>query len=168
MPVFALAYLHDALRRQRARRGAACRRAAPPHGERRPAGGRTAHVEELSRSVPALVLEFEHAVDGDRAAQPRRARGADDAPLRPLVRGCSTRRKDGRWGNTQENALAMESLVAYYRKYETEVPDFRAVVKLGDGEVARQEFRGRARRGGEGRADAARAARAGAGKRPGR
>ena len=37
-------------------------------------------------------------------------------------------RKDGRWGNTQENAHAMEALVAYYRKYEPTVPDFRGVV----------------------------------------
>jgi uncharacterized protein YfaS (alpha-2-macroglobulin family) len=52
-------------------------------------------------------------------------------------------RRDGRWGNTQENALAMESLVAYYRKYESLVPSFAAVVSLGDQELARSEFRGR-------------------------
>jgi hypothetical protein len=52
-------------------------------------------------------------------------------------------RKSGRWGNTQENAYAMESLVNYYRKYETVVPDFSAVVTLGTDEVARQEFKGR-------------------------
>jgi uncharacterized protein YfaS (alpha-2-macroglobulin family) len=37
----------------------------------------------------------------------------------------------------------MEALVAYYRKYESTVPDFRAVVKTGDEELAREEFRGR-------------------------
>jgi uncharacterized protein YfaS (alpha-2-macroglobulin family) len=37
----------------------------------------------------------------------------------------------------------MEALVAYYRKYETVVPDFRAVVTLGARELAREEFRGR-------------------------
>ena len=37
----------------------------------------------------------------------------------------------------------MEALVAYYRKFETVVPDFRAVVTLGDKELAREEFRGR-------------------------
>ena len=51
--------------------------------------------------------------------------------MRQMVRWLMTARKNGRWGNTQENALAMEALVAYYRKYETEVPDFRAVVTLG-------------------------------------
>ena len=38
----------------------------------------------------------------------------------------------------------MESLVAYYRKYESVVPDFRAIVSLGEQEIAREEFRGRA------------------------
>jgi len=52
-------------------------------------------------------------------------------------------RKDGRWGNTQENALAMKALVAYYRKYEPAPPDFRAVVKLGTEDLAREEFKGR-------------------------
>jgi uncharacterized protein YfaS (alpha-2-macroglobulin family) len=37
----------------------------------------------------------------------------------------------------------MEALVAYYRKYEPVVPNFRAVVSLGTRELAREEFRGR-------------------------
>ena len=55
-------------------------------------------------------------------------RDSDDAALVPgTPRGGSCRSvKKGRWGNTQENALAMESLVDYYRKYEKEVPDFTA------------------------------------------
>jgi len=68
---------------------------------------------------------------------------ATDAPMRQMVRWMMTARKDGRWGNTQENALAMAALVAYYRKYEPVVPDFRAVVSLGARELAREEFRGR-------------------------
>jgi uncharacterized protein YfaS (alpha-2-macroglobulin family) len=52
-------------------------------------------------------------------------------------------RANGRWGNTQENAHALTALVAYYRKYEPSVPDFRAVVRLGARELAREEFRGR-------------------------
>jgi uncharacterized protein YfaS (alpha-2-macroglobulin family) len=69
--------------------------------------------------------------------------GATDAPIRQLVRWMMAVRKDGRWGNTQENATAMEALVAYYRKYETVVPDFGAVVKLGSEDLARQQFKGR-------------------------
>jgi uncharacterized protein YfaS (alpha-2-macroglobulin family) len=37
----------------------------------------------------------------------------------------------------------MEALVAYYRKYESTVPSFEAVVSLGAGELARAPFRGR-------------------------
>jgi uncharacterized protein YfaS (alpha-2-macroglobulin family) len=66
-----------------------------------------------------------------------------DAPIRQMVRWMMSVRKNGRWGNTQENAHAMESLVAYYRKHESVVPDFTAVVALGDQELMRQEFRGR-------------------------
>ena len=39
--------------------------------------------------------------------------------------------------------MAMEALVAYYRKYESAPPDFRAVVKLGTEDFAREEFKGR-------------------------
>ena len=37
----------------------------------------------------------------------------------------------------------MESLVDYYRKYESEVPDFTAVVKLGNDSLANDAFKGR-------------------------
>ena len=60
-----------------------------------------------------------------------------------IVRWLMAVRKGGRWGNTQENAYAMESLVNYYRKHETVVPNFSAVVKLGLEEVAREQFTGR-------------------------
>ena len=69
--------------------------------------------------------------------------GVNDAPVRQMVRWMMAARKDGRWGNTQENALAMEALVAYYRKYESAPPDFRAVVRLGTEDFAREEFKGR-------------------------
>jgi len=52
-------------------------------------------------------------------------------------------RKNGRWGNTQENAHAMESLVGYYRRYEPAVPDFTGVAMLGDRVVSREQFKGR-------------------------
>ena len=39
--------------------------------------------------------------------------------------------------------LPMESLVAYYRKFEQQVPDFGAVVALGVAEIARATFQGR-------------------------
>jgi alpha-2-macroglobulin len=66
-----------------------------------------------------------------------------DPAVTPIVRWMMAVRKGGRWGNTQENAYAMESLVNYYRKYETVVPNFSAVVTLGADEVAREQFTGR-------------------------
>jgi alpha-2-macroglobulin len=52
-------------------------------------------------------------------------------------------RENGRWGNTQENAWAMQGLVNYYRRFESEIPDFTALVKVGETELARDTFKGR-------------------------
>jgi uncharacterized protein YfaS (alpha-2-macroglobulin family) len=106
-----------------------------------PEGG-SAHVEELND--PYLAWFWSSNVRSTAIVLNSLVRaGAADAPLRGLVRWMMAARKKGRWGNTQENAYAMEALVAYYRKYESTVPDFRAVVKTGDEELAREEFRGR-------------------------
>ncbi len=146
MPVFALAYLHDALM---ARRGPASAETNARLADLRrrmmnailPEGG-SAHVEELSdpyllwfwnSNVRSTAIVLRSLVHGD----------VTDAPIRQMVRWMMSVRKNGRWGNTQENAHAMESLVAYYRKHESVVPDFTAVVALGDQELMRQEFRGR-------------------------
>lgn len=142
MPVFALAYLHDAML---ARGGTSSDRAADLRRRMRnailPEGG-SAHVGELSdpyllwfwnSNVRSTAIVLNSLVKAD----------ATDAPLREMVRWMMTVRKNGRWGNTQENAHAMQSLVAYYRKYEPTVPDFRATVTLGAKELARDEFRGR-------------------------
>ncbi len=102
----------------------------------------SAHVEELSdpyllwfwnSNVRSTAIVLNTLVKAD----------VSDAPVRQMVRWMMAARKDGRWGNTQENALAMEALVAYYRKYESASPDFRAVVTLGTEELAREEFSGR-------------------------
>ena len=52
-------------------------------------------------------------------------------------------RKQGRWDNTQENAMALEALVSYYRKYEATVPSFTAVASLGATQIASAKFEGR-------------------------
>lgn len=142
MPVFALAYLSDAMR---ARGETASDRMTDLR--RRMANailpeGSQAHVEELSdpyllwlwnSNVRSTAIVLQSLVQADAA----------EAPLPQIVRWLMTARKNGRWGNTQENAHAMAALVAYYRKYEPSVPDFRAVVTLGARELAREEFRGR-------------------------
>ncbi|HSN69383.1 MAG TPA: alpha-2-macroglobulin family protein, partial [Thermoanaerobaculia bacterium] len=141
-PIFAIAWMHDALL---ARGEAKSPRAADLRRRLTNAilrEGGASHVEEIddpdlrfywSSNVrtTAIVLNALVAADADRAL------------AASIVRWLMDARRDGRWGNTQENAWAMEALVAYYRKYEAEVPDFAAAVTLGTEAVASGEFRGR-------------------------
>ncbi len=147
MPVFALAYLHDALLARAGSSALADTTNRVADLRRRIAnavlpetGG--AHVEELSD--PHLLWFWNSNIRTTAIVLSSLVRGdVGDAPIRQMVRWMMAARKDGRWGNTQENALAMEALVAYYRKYESASPDFRAVVKLGAEDLARDEFKGR-------------------------
>jgi uncharacterized protein YfaS (alpha-2-macroglobulin family) len=102
----------------------------------------SAHVEELND--PYLLWFWNSNVRSTAIVLNTLVRAdVDPSEIRPIVRWMMAARKDGRWGNTQENAYAMESLVAYYRKYESTVPSFDALVTLGSEEVAREQFRGR-------------------------
>src|SRR5262249_44739550 len=67
----------------------------------------------------------------------------DEQLTKQIVRWLMQVRKKGRWGNTQENAWAMEALIDYYKKYESETPNFSAKVTLADKPIAQDEFRGR-------------------------
>ena len=144
MPVFALAYLHDAL----VARGPRGDSEARLQDLRRrmsnailPEAG-SAHVEELSD--PYLLWFWNSNIRSTAIVLNTLVKsGVDNAPIREMVRWMMAARKDGRWGNTQENAYAMQALVAYYRKYESVVPSFDAVVRLGTDELAREQFRGR-------------------------
>jgi uncharacterized protein YfaS (alpha-2-macroglobulin family) len=142
MPVFALAYLHDALR---ARGETSGDRVADVMRRMTNAilpEGADAHVGELAD--PYLLWFWNSNVRSTAIVLGSLVQArADAAPLAPMVRWLMTVRKNGRWGNTQENAHAMAALVAYYRTYEPATPDFRAVVTLGAREMAREEFRGR-------------------------
>jgi alpha-2-macroglobulin len=69
--------------------------------------------------------------------------GQDEEIVKRMVRWLMKVRKEGRWGNTQENAWAMEALVDFYRKYEAEVPDFVGTVSLGSDPIATETFKGR-------------------------
>jgi uncharacterized protein YfaS (alpha-2-macroglobulin family) len=145
MPVFALAYLHDALLARGDRRSETSARLEDLRRRMAnailPEGG-SAHVEELSD--PYLLWFWNSNVRSTAIVLNSLVRSsAPDSPIRQMVRWMMAVRKNGRWGNTQENAHAMEALVAYYRKYESEVPDFDAVVKLGTEELAREQFKGR-------------------------
>jgi uncharacterized protein YfaS (alpha-2-macroglobulin family) len=142
MPVFALAYLHDALIAKGDTSSARVAELRRRMNEAVLPEGGSAHVEELSD--PYLLWFWNSNVRSTAIVLNSLVRaGAADTLARPMVRWMMAARKDGRWGNTQENAHAMEALVAYYRKYESTAPDFTAVVKLGQVELARQQFTGR-------------------------
>ncbi|MGE0815739.1 MAG: MG2 domain-containing protein [Vicinamibacterales bacterium] len=142
MPVFALAYLHDALLARGETSGARAddlrRRMA---NAILPEGG-SAHVGELAD--PYLLWFWNSNVRSTAIVLNSLVKAkVADAPIRELVRWMMAARRNGRWGNTQENAHALESLVAYYRTYDAAAPDFRATVRLGARQIARDEFRGR-------------------------
>lgn len=141
MPIFGLSWLADAL----IMKGEKGPRLDDLH--RRisnailPEGG-SAHVEELKD--PYLLYLWSSNVRTTAITLGTLVRnGSDEAIVKRMVRWLMQVRKDGRWGSTQENAWAMESLISYYRKYESETPDFTAVVALGNETIARDAFRGR-------------------------
>jgi alpha-2-macroglobulin len=142
MPVFALAYLNDAL--VATGEGGGVR---STELKRRMANAilpeaATAHVEELND--PYLMWFWSSNVRSTAIALSSLVKAnAPDAQYRGMVAWLLQARKDGRWNNTQENALALESLVAYYRRFESTVPNFTAVAKLGDAQVASAQFQGR-------------------------
>jgi alpha-2-macroglobulin len=141
MPVFALAYLSDAM----AVRGEPGAR--PEELKRRisnailPEGG-SAHVEELAD--PYLLWFWNSSIRSTAIVLESLVRRGNDSTFAPgMVRWLLAARKDGRWGNTQENALALGALVEYYRRFEKEVPDFKSAVTLGEKTIARETFAGR-------------------------
>lgn len=141
MPVFGLAYLEGAMARSgrfEAERQDLLRRmdnAILPEGA-------TAHVEELSdpyllwfwnsnvRSTAIVLSAF--------AQDPGRRHTAER-----MVRWLLDARRKGRWGNTQENAHALEALIDDYRAYEKETPDFRAAISLAGKTLLEERFVGR-------------------------
>ena len=141
MPVFGLTYLADTL----VEKGESGPRLTELHRRIKnailPEGG-SAHVEELND--PYLMWFWNSNVRSTAIVLDHYAKQTTpDLDLRAMVRWMMAARKDGRWGNTQENALAMEALVTYYRTQEADVPDFSAAVTLGSDTLMKQAFKGR-------------------------
>lgn len=141
MPVFALSYLLEAM----TARGESSGR--PVELRRRianailPEAG-TAHVEELAD--PYLLYFWNSNVRTTALVLDARVRASEPAAdITGMVRWLLQARTRGRWGNTQENAIAMQALVNYYRKYESEVPNFTATIRLGARDLVRETFKGR-------------------------
>jgi alpha-2-macroglobulin len=150
MPVFALAYLNDALVAKGEGGGVRSADLRRRIGNAILPEAASAHVEELND--PYLLWFWNSNVRSSaivlnslvKAKSVPAEQGSENAaPYRPLVAWLLRARTNGRWGNTQENALALESLVAYYRAFESVTPDFSATASLGPVQVASAEFRGR-------------------------
>jgi uncharacterized protein YfaS (alpha-2-macroglobulin family) len=141
MPVFGLCHLGDAMKAL----GEKGERADDIHRRLTnavlPEGG-SAHVEELSD--PYLLWFWNSTIRSTAIGLGSLVRNSEDAVLVPqMVRWLMAARKKGRWGNTQENAWAMESLVDYYKKYEKETPDFTGEAALGLKTLMSELFKGR-------------------------
>jgi uncharacterized protein YfaS (alpha-2-macroglobulin family) len=141
MPIFALAHLYDAI----ATTAPSDPRLTDLHTRMAnailPEGGMS-HVEELSD--PYLLWFWNSNIRTTAIVLDAMARHGSSQPLvNAMVRWLLQARKNGRWSNTQENAWALSSLVGYYKRYEPESPDFKAVVRLGRQELASGTFRGR-------------------------
>ena len=142
MPVFALAYLHDAMLAKGETAGDRVTDLRRRMSNAILPEGGSAHVEELAD--PYLLWFWNSNVRSTAIVLNSLVKaGVPNVPMRQIVRWMMAARKDGRWGNTQENAHAMEALVNYYRKYEPTVPNFRGVASLGTRELVREDFRGR-------------------------
>jgi uncharacterized protein YfaS (alpha-2-macroglobulin family) len=142
MPVFALAYLLDALQAKKETTGPRVtdlRRRV--RNSILPEGGH-AFVNELAD--PYLVWFWSSNVRSTAVTLGTLVRGGEDEELvKRMVRWMMKVRKNGRWDDTQENAWALIGLVDYYRKYESQVPDFTGTVALGTETLSTTPFKGR-------------------------
>ena len=67
----------------------------------------------------------------------------DSDLIAKLVRGLLGHRTAGRWSNTQENVWVLLALDRYFKRFESQTPDFVARIWLGDRFAASRTFQGR-------------------------
>lgn len=70
-------------------------------------------------------------------------RGRGEGIAARMARYLLDAREDGRWNDTQENAMALAAMVTYYRTFEAEPPSFTATARLGDQTLLTGTFEGR-------------------------
>lgn len=69
--------------------------------------------------------------------------GAQFPQAEQAVEWLMTERRQGHWSNTQENFFVLYALSEYFKKYESETPQFTARVRLAGREVMSKLFSGR-------------------------
>ncbi len=104
--------------------------------------GNRAHVEEIDSDALAWLWNS-NTRSTALVLQGFVERGDDPVLVAALVRWLLQARENGRWRNTQENATALEALVAYYRRFEADVPDMTARASLDGRSIGTARFRGR-------------------------
>jgi uncharacterized protein YfaS (alpha-2-macroglobulin family) len=141
LPVFALSYLADAMvdsKERGPRYDDLLRRiinAMRIEGDR-------AHVQELDED--ALLWLWNSNVRSTALVLDGLVRRGDDPVfVQRSVRWLLGARENGRWRNTQENATALEALVAYYKTFEADPPDFSATVSIANRSIGSARFQGR-------------------------
>jgi uncharacterized protein YfaS (alpha-2-macroglobulin family) len=141
MPTFALSYLADAMAASN-ERGSRYADVVRRISNKLAIDADRAHVEEIDDV--GLSWLWNTNVRATAVVLSGISRRRDDQTfLAPLARWLLAVRKDGRWGTTQENAVALESLVAYYRAFEAEVPQMKAAVSLAGRSIGSADFAGR-------------------------
>ncbi len=141
LPVFALSYLADALAAS-GDRGPRYQDVVRRLSNALRVDADRAHVEEVDDA--SLVWLWNSNVRATAVVLGGIARRQDDPTLvAPLARWLLAARTNGRWGTTQENAVALEALVNYYRTFEAEIPQMTATVSLAGATVGSATFAGR-------------------------
>jgi uncharacterized protein YfaS (alpha-2-macroglobulin family) len=105
---------------------------------------RSLHFEEPHADRMPWVHASSTAVTGfclDALLQAQGGFSGDDKAAHWLA---EARKVDGAWGDTQSNAWALMGLARYFRTYEKEPPDFKAVLKGGGKTLWTQAVQGRA------------------------
>jgi alpha-2-macroglobulin len=141
VPMFALSYLADALR--------ASGDTGPRYADvirrltnRLRVDADRAFVEELDEA--SLLWLWHTNVRATGVVLEGLVRRGDRSELiAPLARWLAAERTRGRWLTTQDHAVALSGMVAYYRAMEPEIPQMRVATRLGSRTLATTAFDGR-------------------------
>jgi uncharacterized protein YfaS (alpha-2-macroglobulin family) len=102
----------------------------------------TAHFVTSYSDSNYLLLHSDRRADGVILEALIQDQPSNDL-IPKVVRGLLAHRKEGRWGNTQENAFVLLALDKYFNTYEKVTPDFIARAWLGQTYAGGTEFKGR-------------------------
>jgi uncharacterized protein YfaS (alpha-2-macroglobulin family) len=101
-----------------------------------------AHVEALDPSLVGWIWDS-NATSTAVVLEGFARRGDAETRAASMARWLLSIRENGRWRNTHDNARALEGLVAYYRAFEADEPNFTATATLGTKRLGTATFKGR-------------------------